>query len=62
MWQSILDELRHLCTETVVKAWMETLGPVAISDDSLILMAPNDFKREIIENRFIKEIFIMRSE
>lgn len=56
MWQSILEELRSLCTETVVKAWMETLEPVAISDDSLILKAPNDFKREIIENRFIKEI------
>lgn len=56
MWLLILEQLRTLCTETVVKAWMESLEPVNIADDKLILKTATEFKRDIIESRFLGEI------
>ncbi len=56
MWLAVLEELKLLCTETVVKAWMESLEPVSISDDAFILKTSTGFKKDIIEKRFIKEI------
>lgn len=56
MWQLILNELRGICSETVVKAWMETLEPVSVTDDSLVLKTQTAFKKDIIEKRFSSEI------
>ncbi len=56
MWQSVLKELRNLCTDVVVNAWMDSLEPVNMTEENFVLRASSDFKKNIIEKRFSKEI------
>ena len=56
IWQSVLDMLAQELTPTAMQTWFSDCKPVDIKDNRLVLHTPNDFKREIITNRFSKNI------
>lgn len=56
LWLAVLEELKRLCTETIVKTWIESLEPVALTENSIILKCSSVFKKDVIEKKLINEI------
>ena len=56
VWNSVLDILRQSVTETAMNTWFADCEPVELHDGCLTICAQNDFKRNIISERFADSI------
>lgn len=52
LWETILEEAAEEINSPSLRVWFEGTVAVAVSADTLSLVAPNEVAREYIENRF----------
>lgn len=52
IWNEIIRVLSRELTPTAISTWFDDCEPVELDDYKLVLKSGNDFKREIIINRF----------
>lgn len=56
LWSAVLRELTGKVSTAVMSTWINDLVPVSFDGDTFVLEASSVFKKNIIDNRFIKEI------
>ena len=52
IWNDVLNIIKVELTEVSFNTWLKTVIPVSISDDTIVLAAPNDFTKGILEGRY----------
>lgn len=52
IWQNVLDKLAGDLTPTAMSTWFSDCKPVELGDKRIVLQTSNDFKRNIISQRF----------
>ena len=62
IWQSVLDQLRGKLTPTAMNTWFSDCRPVELGEHSLVLQTTSNFKRDLIRQRFEKQICEALSE
>lgn len=62
VWSSILDALSAELTSTSINTWFSECRPIDISSNRLVLYTQNDFKRNIIQQRFSSTIIRVLSD
>lgn len=56
IWERVLTLMEQTMTKTTISTWFSDAEPVALEDDRFILYIPTDFKKEIVENRYLPDI------
>lgn len=56
LWNAVLQEITGKVSSAVMTTWINDLVPISFDGESLVLEASSPFKKNIIENRFLKEI------
>ena len=56
IWQSVLDQLSGKLTPTAMNTWFADCRPVELGEHSLVLQTTSNFKRDLIRQRFEKQI------
>ncbi|MFI3115953.1 MAG: chromosomal replication initiator protein DnaA [Clostridia bacterium] len=56
VWKMALDVLESRLTHVTIGAWFQDITPISFIDNVLILTTPNEFKKEILEERFLSHI------
>ena len=56
IWNDVLDIIKVELTEVSYNTWLKTVIPINISDNTIILGAPNDFTKGILEGRYLNLI------
>lgn len=56
IWKKALLVLGEDLTSTTLRTWFDDVTAVAMDGDTLILCSPEDFKREIIEQRYRENV------
>ena len=56
IWNKVLDIIKVELTEVSYNTWLKTVIPVNMSKDTIILAAPNDFTKGILEGRYLNLI------
>ncbi len=52
IWNKSLDLIKTELTEVSFNTWLKTIEPITINDNQLILGAPNEFTKSILEGRY----------
>ncbi len=53
LWTSSLDIIKTELTEVSFNTWLKTIDPITISDNRIMLGAPNEFTKGILEARYL---------
>ncbi len=53
IWAKTLEILKYEITEVSYNTWIKSIEPKGIYDDVLVLEIPNEFNKNILENRYI---------
>lgn len=53
LWLSSLAIIRTELTEVSFNTWLKTIEPITISDNRIVLGAPNEFTKSILEARYL---------
>lgn len=53
IWMGSLDIIKTELTEVSFNTWLKTIEPITISDNRIILGAPNEFTKSILEARYL---------
>lgn len=56
IWNEVLDLIRVELTEVSFNTWLKTIEPMTITENRIILAAPNEFTKGILESRYINLI------
>ncbi|HLR21683.1 MAG TPA: chromosomal replication initiator protein DnaA [Tissierellaceae bacterium] len=56
IWNKVLDIIKVELTEVSYNTWLKTITPISISNNSIVLAAPNDFTKGILEGRYLNLI------
>lgn len=56
IWGEVLDIIKVELTEVSFNTWLKTVNPIAITEDRIILAAPNEFTKGILEGRYFNLI------
>ncbi len=56
IWKKTLLVLSDALTATTIRTWFDDVTAVALDGDDLILCVPEDFKRDIIRQRYQEEV------
>ena len=56
IWTEVLNLIKVELTEVSFNTWLKTVEPVNISDTKVILAAPNEFTKNILEGRYLNLI------
>lgn len=56
IWDQTLSLIRTELTEVSFNTWLRTIKPLSIDNNKIILAVPNDFNKEILENRYMSLI------
>lgn len=56
LWEEVLSLIKVELTEVSFNTWLKTINPISLSDDEIILAAPNDFTKGILEGRYLNLI------
>lgn len=56
IWIEVLNLIKVELTEVSFNTWLKTVEPVNISDGEVILLAPNEFTKNILEGRYLNLI------
>jgi chromosomal replication initiator protein len=52
IWQKTLDLLKTELTEISFNTWIQTIEPISINSNSIVLGVPADFNKGILESRY----------
>src|SRR5699024_4035785 len=52
----VLDIIKVELTEVSYNTWLKTITPISISNNTIVLAAPNDFTKGILEGRYLNLI------
>ncbi len=53
IWRGSLDIIKTELTEVSFNTWLKTIEPITINDNRIILGAPNEFTKSILEARYL---------
>lgn len=53
VWGSALKLIRNELTEVSFNTWLKTIDPITLNDNYIILGAPNEFTKSILESRYL---------
>ncbi len=53
IWSAVMDMLSQELTSTAISTWFSDCKPIEIDAGSLVIYTPNEFKRDIITDRFM---------
>lgn len=53
LWLSSLDIIKTELTEVSFNTWLKTIEPMSINDNRIMLGAPNEFTKSILEARYL---------
>ncbi len=56
IWNKVLNIIKVELTEVSYNTWLKTISPISISDSKIVLGAPNDFTKGILEGRYLNLI------
>ncbi len=56
IWDRVLSLMEQTMTKTTISTWFSDAEPVALEENRFILCIPTDFKKEIVENRYLPDI------
>ncbi len=56
IWKKALVVLGEQLTSTTIRTWFSDAYAVAVEENTLVLCAPEEFKRDIIEQRYKKDV------
>ncbi len=56
IWNEVLDLIKVELTEVSFNTWLKTIKPITIADSRVILAAPNEFTKGILEARYLNLI------
>jgi chromosomal replication initiator protein len=56
IWNEVLNLIKVELTEVSFNTWLKTIKPIVITDDRVILAAPNEFTKGILEGRYLNLI------
>jgi len=56
IWQEILNLLKQELSEIIFNTWIKNLKPLYIKNNCLILLARENFVRQVIHKRYLKKI------
>lgn len=56
IWNQTLSLIKTELTEVSFNTWLKTIKPLSIDHNKIILSVPNDFNKEILENRYMSLI------
>ena len=57
IWENTLKLIREELAEVSYNTWFKVIQPIEIADEYVILCAPNEFIKNILETRYITLIF-----
>ncbi|AAK77988.1 chromosomal replication initiator protein [Clostridium acetobutylicum] len=57
LWQKTINIIKGELTEVSFNTWIKSITPISIDKDSIRLSVPNQFTKEILENRY-KDLII----
>lgn len=56
IWKSVLSIIKVELTEVSYNTWLKTIVPISLSNKKVVLAAPNDFTKGILEGRYLNLI------
>lgn len=56
VWDKTLKLIKTELTEVSFNTWLKTIDPICIKGNKFVLSVPNDFNKEILENRYVSLI------
>lgn len=56
IWESVLSIIKVELTEVSYNTWLKTVIPISLSNKTIVLAAPNDFTKGILEGRYLNLI------
>ncbi len=56
IWNEVLNLIKVELTEVSFNTWLKTIKPITMTDDRVILAAPNEFTKGILEGRYLNLI------
>ena len=56
IWERVLSLMEQTMTKTTISTWFSDAEPVALEENRFILCIPTDFKKEIVESRYLPDI------
>ena len=56
IWKSVLSIIKVELTEVSYNTWLKTVVPISLSNKTIVLAAPNDFTKGILEGRYLNLI------
>ena len=56
IWDRVLSLMEQTMTKTTLSTWFSDAEPVALEENRFILCIPTDFKKEIVESRYLPDI------
>lgn len=56
VWDKTLKLIKTELTEVSFNTWLKTIDPICIKGAKFVLSVPNDFNKEILENRYVSLI------
>lgn len=56
IWESVLSLIKVELTEVSFNTWLKSIEPISLKEGKVILGAPNDFTKGILEGRYINLI------
>ena len=56
IWDSVLSIIKVELTEVSYNTWLKTVIPISLSNKTIVLAAPNDFTKGILEGRYLNLI------
>ena len=56
LWNNTLEIIKVELTEVSFNTWLKSIEPISIDQNSIILAAPNEFTKGILEGRYLNLI------
>ncbi|MGO1469029.1 MAG: chromosomal replication initiator protein DnaA [Tissierella sp.] len=56
IWKNVLSVIKVELTEVSYNTWLKTITPISLSNKKIVLAAPNDFTKGILEGRYLNLI------
>lgn len=53
IWKSALELIKSEVTEVSYNTWLNTLTPISIKEKTFTIAAPNDFTKQILQDRYL---------
>ena len=56
IWEGVLSLIKVELTEVSYNTWLKSIEPISLIEDEIVLGAPNDFTKGILEGRYFNLI------